>query len=271
MSSHRAYYSIIQYCPDRGRAEAANVGVLLLCPDLGFVRARTSGSSRRVQKFFGASSFDAKRLRLIEQAIEARVRDHYDWSEGLPALERFIATRANDIQLTPARPMKTSNPESDLEALFQELVDEDRSTAAAAKEASHEEPAAFVKLDAGLRVPGVKERIRFDEYVVVPVLGKQLDVPYTYVNGDVNLVKPVEFKGKPDTVFREASELAIEGDLLRKHPDDRPRRLIVLPAFRGQASKTADNVEALFDEYNVRVVGEDELDAFLYEVSRNAH
>lgn len=120
---HRAHYSIIQYCPDRGRAEAANVGVLLLCPDLGFVRAQTSGDSRRIARFFGASSFDTKRLRVVVQAIEARVRDHYDWSEGLPALERFIATRANDIQLTPSRPMNTSNPAADLEALFHELVD----------------------------------------------------------------------------------------------------------------------------------------------------
>ena len=30
----KGYYSAIQYCPDRSRMEAANVGVMLLCPQI---------------------------------------------------------------------------------------------------------------------------------------------------------------------------------------------------------------------------------------------
>ena len=52
MSSHRAYYSIIQFCPDRGRAEAANVGVLSPCPELGFVVPGRRRCTARA-KFFG--------------------------------------------------------------------------------------------------------------------------------------------------------------------------------------------------------------------------
>ena len=38
------YYSVIQYCPDRSRLEAANVGVLLFVPAGGYLRARTVGA-----------------------------------------------------------------------------------------------------------------------------------------------------------------------------------------------------------------------------------
>jgi hypothetical protein len=272
MSFHRAYYSIIQFCPDRGRAEAANIGVLLLCPELGFVRAKTSGHPRRVRQFFGKGAVDAQRLQLIEQGIEARVRDSYDWSEGLPDLERFISTRANDIQLTPARSMKTSDPELDLDALFRDLVDDSElALVAVAKMSPSPESKALAKLDSGLRVPGVRERIRFDERVVVPVLDKPLDIPYVYANGRVNLVKPVQFEGRAATVTRHASELAIEGDLLQKYSSDGPRQLIVLPSYAGKASQAAENVDSLFYEYKVRVVHEEEVDAFLAEVAETAH
>jgi len=272
MSSHRAYYSIIQFCPDRGRAEAANIGVLLLCPELGFVRAKTSGHPRRVRQFFGKGAVDAQRLQLIEQGIEARVRDSYDWSEGLPDLERFIATRANDIQLTPARSMKTSDPELDLDALFRELVEHVApSIEYAAKQVGVIESEAFAKLDSGLRVPGVRERIRFDERIIVPVLEKPLDVPYVYTNGSINLVKPVRFEGRPAITTRDASELAVEGDLLQRFRSDGPRQLIVLPSYTDKSAKAAHDVENLFHVYRVRVVHEEEVDAFLAEVAETAH
>ena len=31
MSGRQGYYSLIQFCPDRFRSEAANVGVLVFC------------------------------------------------------------------------------------------------------------------------------------------------------------------------------------------------------------------------------------------------
>jgi hypothetical protein len=81
MAHYPAYYSIIQYCPDRGRAEAANVGILVLCPALGFVNARTAAGNDRVRRFFGSDSFDRERLKLVKRAIEQRVRERFDWSE----------------------------------------------------------------------------------------------------------------------------------------------------------------------------------------------
>ena len=41
MKPSKGYYSLIQYCPDLGRLEAANVGVLLFCPERGFLKFST--------------------------------------------------------------------------------------------------------------------------------------------------------------------------------------------------------------------------------------
>lgn len=270
MSFHPAYYSLIQYCPDRGRAEAANVGVLVLCPALGFAEAKMSTNDRRVKRFFGGNAFDAKRLRLIKAALEARISVKQDWAEGLADLERFIATRANDIQLTAPRAMKTANPKIDLSGLFAELVEETTKLAAAARVAEPPSPEAFARLDAGLRVPGIQERIKFDELIDVPLVG-QVAVPYVYENGAVNLVKPYEFRGRLQKVTQEAAQLAVEGDLLKRHRDGKQRQLIVLPAFSRESAQAADRVEALLGEFGVRVVEEQAIDDFIAEVAQTAH
>jgi hypothetical protein len=50
----KGYYSIIQHCPHLGRFEAANVGVLLFCPERHFLQAITARNNSRVIRFFGS-------------------------------------------------------------------------------------------------------------------------------------------------------------------------------------------------------------------------
>lgn len=274
MTGHRAYYSLIQYCPDRSRAEAANIGVVLVCPELEFIRARTVGNNQRVKRFFGASAIDSKRFRLVERAIEARIANHYDWSSGVADLERFISTRANDIQLTPHRSMKSTNPEADLEQLFEELVLE-RTDALARVRPDRPQPAevdrVFAYLDNEFRAPRFQGRIRFNELVEIPVLGKQLEVEYAFDNGAENLIKTMTFRGREETILRDATELAVEGDLLSRHAGPRSRQLIVLPVFTAKPGDAPARVGQLFSEYNVRLVEPEQVAAFVQEVAERAH
>ena len=46
----KGFYSVVQYCPDRFRAEAVNVGLVLLCLDPHAVRVRMTGNHERVRK-----------------------------------------------------------------------------------------------------------------------------------------------------------------------------------------------------------------------------
>ena len=46
MSTARGYYSILRYIPDLERGEGANIGVVLFCPALKFLKARTARGGR---------------------------------------------------------------------------------------------------------------------------------------------------------------------------------------------------------------------------------
>jgi hypothetical protein len=63
----KGYYSVMQYCPDPSRAQAANVGVVLLTEQPG-IGVRTSQTFARVKRFFKP---DESRLARIMDAVRA--------------------------------------------------------------------------------------------------------------------------------------------------------------------------------------------------------
>ena len=266
MTDHRAYYSLVQFCPDRGKAESANIGVLLLCPELRFADVKLAKSNARVAQFFGRDSFEEARLRLSKNALEARIRDKTDWSEGFAALERFIGTRANDIVLTAARPMKTADPAADLVKLFAELVETRVSTKA------EMQPEVFRRLRSQLSEPRFKGRIEFDRKYEVPVMGLRVKAEYAFQNGSLNLVRTRQFSGSPANVMRHASELAVEGNLIQKHSERaNPVVLIVVPAFAGEAAELGDRVSNVFQEFDVQTIAENMIDVFVERIAFSAH
>lgn len=120
MEFHKGYYSLIQYCPDPSRLEAANVGVLLFCPELDVLETRLVKDNGRIRRFLGeqdwllvdgAKEAIAERLSVDRQCFRT-VEDEQD----------FIASRANGIQISDLRPMKMDDPETDLDRLFRRLV-----------------------------------------------------------------------------------------------------------------------------------------------------
>ena len=73
MKPIKGYYSLIQFCPDQSRLEAANVGVVLFCPELDFLEVRISGDNARIQKFFGKQAFDWSRVNSYKHGIKERL------------------------------------------------------------------------------------------------------------------------------------------------------------------------------------------------------
>jgi hypothetical protein len=118
----RGYYSLIQFCPDFSRLETVNVGVVLLCPDAAFIKARTSSNNDRCRRVFGSNAVDGSRLNSAKAAIEARLRKDAAALRSLDELKQFIATRANSLVLTPPRSIKVASPTDELHRLFKELV-----------------------------------------------------------------------------------------------------------------------------------------------------
>ena len=120
--ANKGYYSLIQYCPDRSRLEGANVGVVLFCPEQRFLQARLSSGTDRLRRFFGTGSFDPSALAAAKRALAARLHTDGLAFQTIEDMEHFIATRANALTLTPARPLKVDDPAGLLDSLFTEVL-----------------------------------------------------------------------------------------------------------------------------------------------------
>lgn len=267
MTPHKGYYSLIQYCPDASRAEAANVGVLLFCPELQFIQAKTAKDHSRVRKFFGNEKFDPARLTAAKQAIEDRLRLERNYFNHLDDLRRFINSRANEIVITEPRPIKVIHPENELNELFVELV---------GGTARPRRQAVIPELDRALRSPELHDRIRFDEEVTVPVVGTRMRIPYAYQNGKPNLIHPAVFQTDENAAVKHAAFLAYAGDMLRRHKDNQGREscLIIvsaIPATEEASPRIEDHVQRVFKEYNLEFFRRNRIDELVERVRQQAH
>src|SRR5215472_9475333 len=99
----RGFYSVVQYCPDRFRAEAVNVGLVLLCLDPHAVRVRMTGNHDRVRRLFSIARPELKNLKLSTQGLASRIELSAGELRTLEHLAAFAASRANDLRLTEPR------------------------------------------------------------------------------------------------------------------------------------------------------------------------
>jgi hypothetical protein len=266
----RAFYSVVQYCPDRFRAEAVNVGLVLLCVDPHGVRVRMTDSHNRVRKLFAIARSDSKNLKLSTDGLRSRIENSAEEFRTLDDLSEFAATRANDLRLTEPRLAKVDNLDDDFERLFSELV-EQHSTA----ELANASPAEVLPPELGNVFYRLQQarKIWRPGTITVPVYKRRLEIPYAYRNGVINLVKPHNFPANRRAETQAAS-LAVNGDLIRKHPVDGERQQLIVVSTQettGQAKEIGDHVAPLFKEYGVRLVRPGEAEAFAKEVEMSAH
>lgn len=271
MNAKKGYYSLIQFCPDVSRLEAVNVGVLLFCPDAQFIAARTVKGNQRAVKLVGKAGLDKASLNSAKRAIVRRIETDREAFKSLEDLQRFADSRGNVLKLTPPRPVKVFEPEEELARLFCELVGGTVHSAAIETVVSQ----TISQMDSVFRALAHQGRAKLDWDVPVPILGRALRVPYAYRNGVWNLVKPHQFPAQENRALRTAEQLAIEGDLLYKNPNDGSgqKQLIVVSSFEEgpAATELQSRVEAVLDAYNVKTIHDSQIDAFLARVEIDAH
>jgi hypothetical protein len=122
MPAHQGYLCLIQYCPDRARMEAVNVGLVVFCPALDLLEVRVTERDDRAARLFGA---DRVRLDLLDhgkRAVVNRLRGADSRPRTLEELQHFVDTRGNDVILTPPRSMRVEEPARQLDELFRQLV-----------------------------------------------------------------------------------------------------------------------------------------------------
>lgn len=265
MKPSQGYYCLVQYCPDLSRLEAANIGVLLFCPERHFLKVRTARNTQRIRHFFGREGHDWARIKSFQIGIEERLAVENSNILTLQNLERFIGLLANKIQISPPRPMRVTDPEKDLNQLFEELV--------VVKNERGEDERVDVKkiLSDRFSDAGLDPKIRKDIPVTVPVFNREIRVPFGFRNGTFNLIQPVRFQSKEtDQTFKTACRYAVEGRSLYENPDPKlgKLRLVVVGGFRSKGADTQISVNRILKEYNVQLFPTHELDRLIDEIRR---
>jgi hypothetical protein len=261
MKPTKGYYSLIQFCPDQSRLEAANVGVVLFCPELDFLEVRISGDNTRIQKFFGKQAFDWSRVNSYKHGIKERLEIEGKDFRNVDDLKAFGQRRGNNIQLTSPRPFTVRDPRKDLEELFDEVVGRRKRTQGV-KGFRKRFSEQLLKAKLG---PKLKQDIEID----VPSLRREIEVPFGYQNGRFNLIQPVSFQASdPDQVRKTASSHAIEGLALYEHPDRRlgNLELVVVGQFRTNEKEVREDVKRILQQGRAKLYATNEVDDLIHEI-----
>ncbi len=264
MASTKGFFSVVQFCPDFDRGECANVGVVLVVPELGFLGVRLSEDNEGPKQRFGRDAYDDGRLSFAKKALEGRVQNEgKDWTSSENLL-KFGKKEGNNLLLSPPRVILVEDADAELEELFQRLVHVDPHTRR--RQAKPDLRTIFEPKLFG--VPLLRNLA-----VEVPEYGT-LEIPYAYQNGVLNLVRPEGFPVDPQSATAKANDLAVKGHLLSRHPgpEGKPRKLIIVGGFDATAPEDLKHrIEFVLKEHDARLVREDRLEAFVEEVRRQAH
>jgi len=268
MNFTRGYYSLIQYCPDDSRAEAANIGVVLYCPERHFLDLIMSRGNERVRRFFGSERFDATRLNDAKKALSNRLQCERTVWKTREDFWHFVETRTNGLTLTEPRPVKVSDADAELHNLYQSLVME----RANAELSPIKKSQLRQRMNQLFQRPKVQSARVANPRIEVPVTGAILTSSYGFQNGKLNIIVPLLFN---TNTKRRAKELAIDGDLLRKHAEamETPAALWVTLALAEDAEqeKERESVSSLLGEYNVPVYREENLAELERDVEAALH
>lgn len=270
MKPVKGYYSLIQYCPDRSKLEAANIGLVMFAPELNFLRGKVNAANNRISKFFGRDTFDSCRINFLKESLQRRLKNEEKYILTFEHFDKFIKTRANELLLTDPRPTKifdTENPESELDSLYGRLI------------GSYSEKKCkktlFPELDSEFRTR-LSDRMQFDNKFQITGYNRTIDIPYSYRNGKLNLIHPHEFgPNGVDTGFR----LVTEGKLIEKNGvtlecSQEQAKLIILPKVDDKVNEPQNMrkmLKKLFDDFEILSVWEEQQSAFVEKVTQQAH
>ncbi len=268
-TSSTGYYSLIQYCPDRMRLEAANIGVLLFCPERQFLQARLATSNRRIERFFGPEEAgDLRQITAMKKLLEHRLQAEAAKIHSVEALQRFCELLANEILITEPRPLLVEQPEVELSQLYDQLV------ASFIRTEPRRELVLLEKLRNQLETPRLQAVLKRDLVVKVPVFGNELKVPYAYQNGRLNLIEAHEFhQQREQDIIRDVLTKAAQGNLIYKHPDPEAgeRQLIVVATFGSAAESHRQQVETVLRDHHVCFVPDSDMASLARQIEQTAH
>jgi hypothetical protein len=265
----RGHYSLIQFCPDTARLEAANIGIALFCGQHDFLQVRMNDNNGRVIQMFGRGERDLDRLRAVKKGLHATIEGRRELRD-LEQLQRFAALQINHLRMTPFMPCRIAvSPEAELDTLYRDLVESPQE-----KRANRPSPVSISRaLEAVFNEPSVQPFVRRDVVVDVPIFQAKESIPYAYQNGRLNLVKPVEFPTTRRAVIDKAARNAIEGKSIYDHPHARygDLKLVVVGSFPKTDPDDIETSKRILEENYVTLYTTEELDRLEHDIVTNGH
>lgn len=201
MTSHRGLYSIIQYCPDHARMEAANIGVLLWAPALQYLDVRVAESNDRVRRFFRPDDFNFEAMSTAKELLAGRIRAAKAEIRSEDDLFRFVRSRGGEFVLTDPRVVAVPEPEPTLGLLFQKLVG-GRRHGTGSRAVSRQ----YRKLSKMFETYLSRGNVYSRQILTDPAVPVSLRVDYSIQNGRMHHVKFFPLTSDPHTLCRRALE-----------------------------------------------------------------
>jgi len=118
-------YAVIRVVPRVEREEFVNVGVIVSCPQRGFLDCRIELDEARLRALWPEIDIDLVRRHLASIPVICRGGDEAGPIGKLPARERFrwlIAARSTIIQASPAHTGRCTDPPALMEHLLATMV-----------------------------------------------------------------------------------------------------------------------------------------------------
>lgn len=262
----RGLYSVVQYLPDDGRREAANVGVVLFVPSRRILDIRVSPTLERVRRFFHPGKQELSRIEMGLEALKHRLGIASGEFTSEDQFLQFVASRADAIRLSSPRVVMVEEPYADLTMLYDELVG-DRERVAQRALTGISMPAILADVFGRLEAQG---KIRRPGNITLPTTSTRFEVPIAYQNGRVNYVKPQSLATrKIDHVM---ADLGFNGRLIYRHPiEERESKLVVISSDPGADPQVENRFSRVLPEFDVKFVPHTELEEFAEEVESSAH
>lgn len=274
MEPQKGFYSLVQFCPDRGRAEAVNIGLVLFVPSLAFLEVRTAANSRRVAQVFGKAAVDPQWLRTARESFSQGLRTEHKSGRfsSQEDLDKYLATLGNDIVPTPARPVRVEDPAAEMDRLFARFVEH-----GSASEQTSSLPVAQPLEDAFMYLRAKRVPVGVGRIFQIEGLGFSVRSNYDYRNGTVNLIRLLRVGSqRPNRAIKEAIDLGGESIQVEKHlrVDGANAKLIVVVApelIDARSAAVEVEIQRLDADYPAEFVRSQDIPALAERIKADAH
>lgn len=265
----KGYYSIVRFVPDAFRGEGVNLGVLLLCPEEGYLEWSFTPNHQRARRFFKYEA-DAHRLKILSKGLASRLEAERSHLLDPEALRLFAGRQQDALQLTELRTCAVVDPSAELQRLYQRLVEPETVETVTATAMNALQVRAYVSRQ--FEAAGVLDRLNKNVEFQARYRTTPYHFDFGYQNGEFNIIHSASFAFKnPDGGCDRASVLLSEIRDVRDHCNGERPVFSVVGSFDPEQEQVRRAVTTQFREREVRLVVTDDLPLFVDEVRREIH